>query len=96
MKSVKQVVTAVCRVMKGAKPEVVLADHRGSPRAADLRAVSMYVWRHIQHNQPCYTATGAAFKRDRRNVARGLKRIADKRIPNAMEMGLILQILKED
>lgn len=53
----------------------ILGNHRGSPRAADLRAVCWRVWRELQDNQPTYQQTAKAWGRDRTAIARGLKRI---------------------
>ena len=85
--SPEEVATAVCSVMGGASPSALLADHRGSPRTADLRAVAMYVWR-LQHGKetPTFSATGEAFGRDRRNVALGVQRICLKRLPSPTEL----------
>lgn len=96
MKNVKQVVSAVCCVMEGALPNAVLAEHRGSTRASDLRAVSMLIWRdlHPSDARPCYRVIGEAFHRDRRNVARGIERIARKGLPTAEEKARINDILK--
>lgn len=91
----KQVAAVVCHVMSGATPEAIMADHRGSARTAELRAVSMLMWRHV-NNWPCLTATGEAFGRDRRNVARGLQRIEKKGVPTEREMTHMLALLDQD
>jgi hypothetical protein len=73
----RQVAVAVCATLGGSTADAVLAPQRGTPRTAYLRAVSMWVWRsrHSQQPVPSLTATGLAFGRDRRNVARGFQRI---------------------
>ena len=75
-----QVAQAVSHVLGGATPEVILGSSRSTPRAAYLRAVTMYLWRNTQGAKklPSYTATGLAFGRDRRSVVRALDRCRTK------------------
>lgn len=88
------VARAVCQVMTGSDARQLLASHRGSPRTADLRAVSMLLWRDLHtRNPPCYTAIGAAFGRDRRSVSRGLQRVAQRGLPSDTERREIMRVL---
>ena len=95
----RAVAQAVCAVMGGSTPEAIMASQRGTPRTADLRAVTMYCWRLWTKGQrplPNSVETGAAFGRDRRNVVRGLQRIHRNGIvPNRNTLAAIRRRLGE-
>lgn len=89
---------AVCEVMERDKsrpvtPEAIFAGQRGSPRCAELRALTMFLWRLWIKKTPTYTATGVVFDRDRRNVQRALHRLAQSRIPSRQQISEIKRLL---
>ena len=91
-----QVAQAVSQVLGGATPEVILGSSRSTPRAAYLRGVTMYLWRNTQGDNkklPSYTATGAAFGRDRRSVVRAIDRCRTK--VRTLELLACRKVLRE-
>jgi hypothetical protein len=84
----REVATAVCAVL-GGDPDRLLRPHRGSPRDAWLRWVCFDIYRQPPHAaQPrvyTFTQVGADWQRDRRAVARGLRRLEEQGKPTAAQ-----------
>lgn len=90
-----RIAEVVCGVLGGASVASVMSDHRGSPRAADLRAVCWHVWRFVHKGKmPTFTMTAQAWGRDRRAIARGLQRIQQRGIPRPSDMRQIMLLLR--
>lgn len=92
--SPQAIAKAVCEVMEAGKeratqPSAIFAGQRGAARTAELRAVTMFLWRLWSADNPTLTQTGFVFGRDRRNVQRGLARITQAKIPNREQVSLI-------
>ena len=71
-----------------------MAPQRGTPRTAYLRALSMLIWRDLHPVSPSFSATGRAWGRDRRNVARGLQRVVDDGLPRELVLQNIIRRLR--
>ena len=87
-----KVATAVCKFYPGSTAEAILAPQRGTPCTAELRAISMLVWRTLNRGET-YRQTGAAFGRDRRNVRRGLQRLEAAGLPTKHDLAAIVRLL---
>jgi hypothetical protein len=75
MKSAREVATMVSAALGGATVEEIMSPHRGRPRAAFLRWVSIWLWIEQHPTPPTYTATAPHFGRERTSVRHAVTKV---------------------